>query len=284
MFKIDKIENIIYTQLIKATKKITRKLNTLLIYWGEASPDDVHYNIQGLRFPARGGIYIDYDFSNDSFQKNRIHTSDVCNEEKLYAYGGYYSKKYSDEKNNENDGELEFELFTYRISARLERKYKVPVITTIHDEESYFNPMLKAIALQSLNLSFTTYKKIVIQSHIPLRNFIAPIEQGLSSAKTNIGPMYVKGQGMFYDEKEAFQLFHKAAEQGDADAQFNIGVMYAKGRAVPQDYVQSYMWLTLARSQGVKDATLKQSIITKNMTAKQIADATRLAREWNPNK
>ncbi len=56
--------------------------------------------------------------------------------------------------------------------------------------------------------------------------------------------------------------------------------MYFLGRGVPQDYVQAHMWLNLAAANGDKDATNFRDRITEQMTAAQIAEAQRLAREW----
>ncbi len=61
--------------------------------------------------------------------------------------------------------------------------------------------------------------------------------------------------------------------------------MYGNGQGVPQDYVQAHMWTNLAvaqssgedRDQGVEN----RDIIAARMTAEQIAEAQRLAREWD---
>ena len=71
--------------------------------------------------------------------------------------------------------------------------------------------------------------------------------------------------------------------------QYNLGVMYFKG--VPQDYTVAHKWLTPAASRYPaseatlrdKAANLREAIATL-MTPAQIAEAQRLAREWNPKK
>ena len=72
------------------------------------------------------------------------------------------------------------------------------------------------------------------------------------------------------------------AEQGDAEAQGNLGMMCATGGGVAKDYVQAYLWLDLAASRGLERATQYRDWITQKMTAEQIAEAQRLAREWKP--
>ena len=76
-----------------------------------------------------------------------------------------------------------------------------------------------------------------------------------------------------------------AAEQGDADAQHNLGFMYYNGEGVPQDYVQAHKWINLAASRTTLDAGDYRSArdaVAEKMTASQVAEAQRLAREWQP--
>ncbi len=110
-------------------------------------------------------------------------------------------------------------------------------------------------------------------------------EQGYALAQRNLGSMYDQGQGVSQDNAQALIWYRKAAEQGDARAQGNLGVMYANGQGVPQDYVRAHMWFNLAAS-GASDASVRdQSVKGRNevaakMTAAQIAEAPRMAREW----
>jgi uncharacterized protein len=61
-----------------------------------------------------------------------------------------------------------------------------------------------------------------------------------------LGSMYIQGQGVPKDSREAANWFRRAAEQGQVEAQYNVGLMYGAGMGVPQDYVQEHMWLDLA--------------------------------------
>ena len=63
-------------------------------------------------------------------------------------------------------------------------------------------------------------------------------------------------------------------------AQFNLGFRYANGEGVPQDYVEAHKWLNLAASRGNDEARNNRDIVTKRMTPDQVAEAQRLAREW----
>ncbi|MDP6371637.1 MAG: hypothetical protein QF634_03895 [Vicinamibacterales bacterium] len=110
-------------------------------------------------------------------------------------------------------------------------------------------------------------------------------EAGDADAQNNLGFMYDFGEGVPQNYAEAARWFRLAADQGQAGAQNSLGFMYANGRGVPQDYVQAHMWTNLAvaqssgedRDQGVEN----RDIIAARMTAEQIAEAQRLAREWD---
>ena len=109
-------------------------------------------------------------------------------------------------------------------------------------------------------------------------------EQGAAPAQFNLGRMYNSGQGVPQDYAEAALWYRKAAEQGHARAQFLLGTMYGLGKGVPRDYVQAHKWLNLAASLASGEAqtemTKVRDIFAGKMTAQQMAEAQRLAREW----
>ena len=74
------------------------------------------------------------------------------------------------------------------------------------------------------------------------------------------------------------------AEAGDAEAQAILGVMYDTGEGVVQDYVQSHMWRNLVASRETgedRELSVKaRDAVASFMTAAQLAEAQRLAREW----
>ena len=114
-------------------------------------------------------------------------------------------------------------------------------------------------------------------------------EQGDMQAQRYLGFMYANGRGVARDDREAVKWYGRAAEQGDADAQVNLGVMYSASRGTSQNYVQAHKWFSLAaagypaserqkRQQAVKNSEL----LAAKMSPEQIAEAQRLAREWQP--
>jgi len=104
-------------------------------------------------------------------------------------------------------------------------------------------------------------------------------EKGNAAAQFNLGVKYRKGEGVIQDFKESVKWYRKAAEQGDADAQNSLGVKYAEGRGVIQDYIRAHMWMNIAASNGEKDGSSNRDIVAKKMTAAQIAEAQKMARE-----
>ena len=114
-------------------------------------------------------------------------------------------------------------------------------------------------------------------------------DQGHADAPYDLGLMYQKGQGVPQDYAAAMKWYRIAAEQGDADAQNNLGVMYDFGQGVPQDYVHAHKWYNLAaarypasENERREKAVRNRDRVERRMTAEQIAEAQRLAREWKP--
>ncbi|PZQ17764.1 MAG: sel1 repeat family protein [Ancylobacter novellus] len=60
---------------------------------------------------------------------------------------------------------------------------------------------------------------------------------------------------------------------------FQLGVMHAIGRGAPVDRVSAHKWLNLAAREGVADAARMRRELALEMTAEEIADAQRAARE-----
>ena len=98
-------------------------------------------------------------------------------------------------------------------------------------------------------------------------------------AQTNLGEMYAEGLGVEQDFKEAVKWFEKAADQGAAMAQNNLGGMYEKGLGVEQNYVTAYTWASIAAFNGFEVAKETTSVIAKEMTPAQIAEAQKLSKE-----
>ena len=72
-----------------------------------------------------------------------------------------------------------------------------------------------------------------------------------------------------------------AAAQGDISAYFDLGVAYSTGsHGVACDLVEAHKWFNLAAVVGYDEAAQCRADISDEMTAREIAEAQRRAREW----
>lgn len=71
-----------------------------------------------------------------------------------------------------------------------------------------------------------------------------------------------------------------AAQTGAPDALFELGMLYATGRDIDADLVTAHKWFNLAAARGNEAARTYRGELALEMSAEQIAEAQRLAREW----
>ncbi|HWU01607.1 MAG TPA: hypothetical protein VN222_02610 [Novosphingobium sp.] len=72
-----------------------------------------------------------------------------------------------------------------------------------------------------------------------------------------------------------------AAAQGDLSAYFDLGVAYSTGsHGVAADLVEAHKWFNLAAVSGIIEAQHCRAEIAEEMTAREIAEAQRRARQW----
>jgi hypothetical protein len=91
------------------------------------------------------------------------------------------------------------------------------------------------------------------------------------------------------DFAEAAEWYRRAAESGIPHARLSLGVAYALGRGVPQDFLQAHKWLNLAVAAYTADedrsrAVRARDLVATRMTSHDIAEAQRLAREWEQHR
>ncbi|QCI78938.1 sel1 repeat family protein [Hankyongella ginsenosidimutans] len=72
----------------------------------------------------------------------------------------------------------------------------------------------------------------------------------------------------------------KAARSGKPDALYDLGLSYALGRGVEPNLIEAHKWLNLAAMKGVKAAQTVRAELAAEMSACEIAEAQRMAREW----
>jgi tetratricopeptide (TPR) repeat protein len=73
--------------------------------------------------------------------------------------------------------------------------------------------------------------------------------KGYAPAQFRLGLIYVKGDGVPKDYREALKWYRKAADQGNTAAQRSLGVMFGEGLGVPQDYAEALKWFRRAAEQ-----------------------------------
>ena len=123
-----------------------------------------------------------------------------------------------------------------------------------------------------------------------VRWFQLAADQGLAEGQFSLGMMYARGNGVHQDDVEAGRWVRLAAAQGLVEAQAFLAMMYAEGRGMPQDFVAAHMWYSVAQAQDAAGNHAGPAIrysdeleaISAGMTPAQIAEAERLAREWQP--
>ena len=110
--------------------------------------------------------------------------------------------------------------------------------------------------------------------------------RGNAEAQFLLGIAYVNGEGVPQDDARAVRWYRLGAEQGHALAQFYLGLAYAEGQGAPEDDIQAHMWYTLAAA-GAPDnerrvqMAAERDDVAQRMRPAQIAEAQRLAREWD---
>jgi len=72
-----------------------------------------------------------------------------------------------------------------------------------------------------------------------------------------------------------------SAAQGDIAAYFDLGVVFSTGgHGIACDLIEAHKWFNLAAVSGHEEAQLCRADISEEMTAREIAEAQRRAREW----
>jgi TPR repeat protein len=72
-----------------------------------------------------------------------------------------------------------------------------------------------------------------------------------------------------------------SAAQGDITAYYDLGVAYSTGsHGVDCDLIEAHKWFNLAAVHNHAEAALCRADISEEMTAREVAEAQRRAREW----
>ena len=85
---------------------------------------------------------------------------------------------------------------------------------------------------------------------------------------------------MSYVDCDCLMQFERDARDGRTEALYNLGLAYSTGQGVSVDFIAAHKWFNLAAMKGVNEARGWRAQLSREMTAGQIAEAQRQAREW----
>lgn len=92
------------------------------------------------------------------------------------------------------------------------------------------------------------------------------------------------GAGAIVQGKPAADLVAEclaAYSNGSLDALYDLGVAFSTGsHGVICDMIEAHKWFNIAASKGHEEASWCRADISDEMTAREIAEAQRRAREW----
>jgi len=71
-----------------------------------------------------------------------------------------------------------------------------------------------------------------------------------------------------------------AETQPNGESLFELGMIYSTGREVAADLIAAHKWFNLAAIRGVKEAASYRQEVAREMSAAEVAEAQRAAREW----
>ncbi|MFV0643312.1 MAG: hypothetical protein ACK5NN_02235 [Sphingomonadaceae bacterium] len=72
-----------------------------------------------------------------------------------------------------------------------------------------------------------------------------------------------------------------AAAQGNSTAYYELGVAFSTGsNGAECDLIEAHKWFNLAATRGHEEAATCRADISDEMTAREIAEAQRRARQW----
>lgn len=113
---------------------------------------------------------------------------------------------------------------------------------------------LKRIVLSVLCASWASLAIAEAVDTRTIKEVVKDAEKGDVQSQAMAGYMYVSGDGVERNYREAYHWLMKAAQKGNADAQQNLGVMFENGFLVELNYQTAAKWYRLAAEQDHPDA------------------------------
>ena len=143
-------------------------------------------------------------------------------------------------------------------------------------------------AEDTYNLGMRFERGIVVRQNYPeaARWYRLSAMQAFPDAQYKLCEFSEQGRGLPQDYQEALRWCGLAADQGHGPAMFMLGRLYHTGHGVPRDVVRAHMWYNLASAYGYEEGKRWRDRLAADddalqMTRDQVAEAQKLAREWN---
>lgn len=103
---------------------------------------------------------------------------------------------------------------------------------------------------------------------------------GIAEAQARLGAMFYQGQGTNRNYLAAAKWLRRAADQGDSAAFHDLSFCYYYGRGVRRDLIEAYKWMRLAELSDNRDATRHLNFMAPDLSAFNLEQALRRAREF----
>lgn len=85
---------------------------------------------------------------------------------------------------------------------------------------------------------------------------------------------------MAFTDVEIAEVHQAVREVGQSEDLYKLGLIYSTGQGGAADLVQAHMWFNLAASRGSEAAKENRRELSSMMSAVEIAEAQKLARQW----
>ena len=85
---------------------------------------------------------------------------------------------------------------------------------------------------------------------------------------------------MAFTDAEIEEAHEAVRTAGSSDDLYKLGLIYSTGQGGDVDLIQAHMWFNLAASRGSRAARDARKELSDYMSASEIAQAQKLAREW----
>lgn len=176
-------------------------------------------------------------------------------------------------------------------------KFKYVSLDEFNPEQSWAKdakPLLERAANAGDVASQILLSKILLNGYTGYKDESLGVKYLAKAAAANdtwsqvmLGRRYMSGSSVFQDYSTARENFFKAASSEKSDiygqeAQYLLGILAENGFGVEKDLVLAHAWYNIAATNGYEKAEPRRSIITRKLSAEELAEAQTLAKNWKP--